>query len=42
MSFHFVWSRPRKSVTEDGGSGEWKTGMVIGIECGRCTDGAAG
>ncbi len=42
LSLQFVWSRPRKSVTESGGSGEWKTGMVIGSECGRCTDGVAG
>jgi hypothetical protein len=42
MSLHFVWSRTRKSVTEGGGSGEWKVGMVIGSECGRYTDGVAG
>ena len=42
MSLHFVCSRPRKSVTEGGGSGEWKAGMVIGSECGRCAGGVAG
>ena len=42
MSLHFVWSRPRKSEIEGVGSGEWKAGMVIGSECGRCREDVAG
>ena len=42
MSLHCVWSRPRKSEIEGGGSGEWKAGMVIGSECGRCREDVAG